>query len=100
MTSNAEKRVSQRFPQNTPVQFALTPQTDSATGHPHPTPKNAIIIDISATGMGIYTTAHISTGDCVYFIKDQPNWQLPAQGKAVWSLKHNDGFRVGLEFIL
>lgn len=95
----AEKRVSQRFPKNTPVHFALTPQTDEASAEKQKA-KSATIIDISATGMGIFTTSPISTGDFVYFIKDQPNWELPPKGKAVWSLKYNEGFRVGLEFIL
>ncbi|MBA3016166.1 MAG: PilZ domain-containing protein [Desulfobulbaceae bacterium] len=99
MTNNAEKRISQRFPKNTPVQFALAPQSNNESGRTKK-PLSATIIDISATGMGIYTTSHISTGDCVYFVKDQPNWELPPKGKAMWSLKHNDGFRVGLEFIL
>lgn len=87
------------MPQNTPVQFELEPlaNRDSQKKEAH---LNATIIDISATGMGIFTTSKIIAGEYVYFIKDQPNWELPTRGKAVWSFKDNDGFRVGLEFIL
>ena len=100
MTTNADKRISPRFPQSAPVQFALTPQVNDSSEGEASAPIDATIIDISATGMGILTTFHITTGKYVYFVKNQPNWKLPPKGRAVWCLKHNDGFRVGLEFVL
>lgn len=93
-----EKRASKRLPQNIPIQFTTT-NTD-AGGDAFPERQNATIIDISATGMGIFTTTHITTGQFVDFVKDQPHWELPPKGLVVWCLKHGTGFRVGLEFVM
>lgn len=100
MTTNSEKRANQRVPKNTPILFTMHGPDDSgAQAQPHER-QNATILDISATGMGIFTTTHIKTGQLIHFIKDQPHWQLPAQGLVVWCLKHGAGFRAGLEFIM
>jgi len=91
-----EKRASKRLPQNLPIQFTIA----DATARELQERQNATIIDISATGMGIFTTTHITTGQFIDFVKDQPHWELPPQGLVVWCLKHGTGFRVGLEFVM
>lgn len=98
MTKNSEKRTSQRVPDNTPILFTVNHPENS--GELTETSQQGTIMDISATGMGIYTTTHITTGQYVNFVKNQPNWELPGKGLVVWSLKHGNGFRVGLEFIM
>ena len=98
MTLTSEKRASKRLPKDTPILFTLSQPQSLADDRCES--QNATILDISSTGMGIFTTCHISTGQVVNFVKDQPHWELPSQGVVVWSLKHGAGFRVGLEFIL
>jgi hypothetical protein len=98
MTQASEKRASKRLPNNIPILFTVS-HADKA-GHDVHERQNANIIDISSTGMGIFTTSHITTGQFVTFVKNQPNWELPPKGLVVWSLKHGTGFRAGLEFIL
>ncbi len=98
MSLASEKRASQRVPQNTPLLFTINkPDVHGRALNEH---KKATIADISATGMGIFTTTQVSTGQLVYFVKNQPHWELPAKGLVVWCLKHETGFRVGLEFIM
>ena len=98
MSAESEKRASQRFPKNTPILFTIN-RPDGHGGDRNER-QNATIADISATGMGISTSAHLSTGQFVHFVKDQPRWELPAKGLVVWCIKHGDDFRVGLEFIM
>lgn len=98
MPQTNEKRTAKRLPNNMPILFTIG-ANDGPDSHPHER-KNATIIDISSTGMGIFTTSHIQTGQFVTFVKDQPKWELPPKGLVVWSLKHGTGFRVGLEFVL
>jgi len=98
MSAASEKRASQRVPQNTPILFAIN--TPDGHGGEKKERQKATIADISATGMGIFTTAHLTTGQFVHFIKDQPHWKLPDAGLVVWCLRHGAGFRVGLEFVI
>ena len=99
MTAPSEKRTSQRVPKNTPILFTIHGPNDGGGDQPQES-QNATIVDISATGMGIFTTTHVKTGQFINFIKDQPHWQLPAKGLVVWCLKHGAGFRAGLEFVM
>lgn len=93
-----EKRAAKRLPNNMPILFTISHGDEPSSDDNER--QNATIIDISSTGMGIFTTSHIQTGQFVSFVKNQPNWELPPKGLVVWSLKHGAGFRVGLEFIL
>ena len=99
MNTTTEKRASRRVPQNTPILFTID-RPDDLLGEEALAHQNATIIDISATGMGIFTTTPISTGQFVNFVKDQPHWELPDRGVVVWCLKHGPGFRAGLEFVM
>lgn len=98
MPPATEKRTAKRLPNNMPILFTIC-HNDGPSNDSHER-QNATIIDISSTGMGIFTTSHIQTGQFVTFVKNQPKWELPPKGLVVWSLKHGAGFRVGLEFVL
>ena len=99
MDSNKEQRASGRknCDENATICFFLSAQeTKSSSSSDAIT---AIVVDISATGMGIATDTMLRKGQIVQFDQDQPKWGLPEEGLIVWSFKGNTGYRTGIEFI-
>ncbi|MEW6428099.1 MAG: PilZ domain-containing protein [Thermodesulfobacteriota bacterium] len=59
--------------------------------------KQAEVLDISETGMGIHTSFPLKVGNTIRFTKNR-NWKLPKAAVVVWSMKENDGYRTGISF--
>jgi len=59
--------------------------------------REAEVVDISETGMGLYTDAPLKVGHEIVF-KRQRNWRLPKRAVVIWASRDKDGFRAGIKF--
>jgi len=60
-------------------------------------PKEAEVVDISETGMGLHTSYPLKIGRKIIFSKNR-NWRLPKDATVIWSVKQQDGYRAGIKF--
>ncbi len=62
------------------------------------TTMKAVIVDVSAQGIGIAMPEPISPGQVVQFIGLDPSLDIPAQGTVMWNMCEGTTCRAGLKF--